>query len=260
MERLRDGTRIINVPLYELVRTPLRPGKSDKAILGVIIHEVRHDLYTPDSEEWGKNVLPRLGGMSAENRDIIRGFAGEKGKRKQMAEIHRLWNAVEDIRIDFMHDKRRPGEKNWIDAKNREFYEDMLTEEPDRKAKILLLAVKQPHVVLDNELLCYGFNGRHSAYFQYFPEELREDIESLTTGENSPLFMATRHDDVRYDFSKRRSSDNKCKPAAHSMRIFLERIKPLYMKWKERAIEPDSERKRCLWWGSRTCPFTSGYS
>jgi MoxR-like ATPase len=78
---------VITVPLYELVK----PGRSEDAVIGLILHELRHHRYS----------LTR-GNLLEAARDLGAFEAAEQPA------FHDLWNAVEDIRIDHIEDPSLP--------------------------------------------------------------------------------------------------------------------------------------------------------
>jgi WD40 repeat protein/MoxR-like ATPase len=243
-----DG-KTINVPLYELVDFKTKDGKgrrSDEAIVGLILHELRHRKYTPTNVEWMEIVNKRMmGGLDAEQREWMDLFIDGKlsvttpeGAKKaaEFRKFHDFWNLAEDLRIDHMPEIRFESAAGYLDAMNAEFFSNMVT---DKAAKIKEALAAQPHVVFRNELLCYGYNGRFSPYFDAYPEEMQKDIKWMAEGDGAALRSATLDENVRIPLENVNSEADlkkaKLAAAANSMAVVLKVLYPVYKKYADRA-------------------------
>ncbi|MBF0215968.1 MAG: AAA family ATPase [Candidatus Omnitrophica bacterium] len=249
VERTRAGgrvkVRVIYVPLYELVKRKGEPGaapkeKSEGVIAAVILHEFRHKLYSPRSEEYRDEIKPLLeGSLTPEEMEFFANLTREK--QKIDGEFMGFDNLIEDIRINNIENPRLKGEKRLFNALLEHQYGNILVPEPDMLPNIFERAQMAPHTLLHDDLLAYGAFGRHSWYFDSLPDELREDIRSLTDGPDSPVYRATLHRSVKPDLTGVKShfdmKKEKLRAEAERIKVFLKEINPVFQKWLKRAAE-----------------------
>ena len=215
-----DGKRI-TVPLYELVD----PKRSQKAVVGLIIHELRHKRFSPTTEEM-KQIAQELG-LEAAILD---------------PQFHNFWNAFEDLRIDHIRDPELLGHNDYIESMNDEFFRQPMTE--GKKAKMIKVASQNPAGAFLNEVLAYGYSKpgqRHnSEIFSSLPQEVQDAVNAVI-GENegSLLYQASFQPAIVPDFNfiqqsrderevSVRTQEEKIRAAKESLRVMAEKIFPIY--------------------------------
>ncbi|MBF0216582.1 MAG: AAA family ATPase, partial [Candidatus Omnitrophica bacterium] len=247
---------VINVPIYELADRKEYPGivdkgRSDEAISGLIIHELRHMLYSPgDHNEWREiGGLIDIGSMSEGARAAFATMTADPADRTAGRDrsFHTIWNLVEDIRIDMMGrkdlpngEKRMAGAQECVDAMNRDFFPKGMPPGKDpiqAKVDALRLSESAPHMALRNELLFYGYNGEFSPFKEDYEDGLKSSLDKL----KKVLDRAAKSGDVRPDMGKVNSPETRraenMRAAAACVKIILEEngIYSEYMKWQEEA-------------------------
>jgi len=217
-----DGKRII-VPLYDLVN----PKRSPEAIIGLIIHELRHKRFSPTGDEM-KEIAQTL---DLKSSILDRQF-------------HPLWNVFEDLRIDHIKDPNLRGEDNYIAAMNNEFFHQSMTDE--EKLKYLANAITNPAGVFLNEALTFGYTGHHSEIFDQLPPEVKTAVNQVIEGGTHSFLRQTSFEpqaipEFNYiqnspDLKQAqiRIQEEKIRSATESLKVLGEKIFPIY---KELALK-----------------------
>ncbi|MBF0385169.1 MAG: VWA domain-containing protein, partial [Candidatus Omnitrophica bacterium] len=212
-----DGKKIF-VPLYELVR----PERSENAVIGLIIHELRHKMYSLENKE----------------REQAASSIGKKYKESW----HKPWNVVEDVRIDHIEDPVLEGEKKFVQAMIDEFFLKPGKKYP--KEKVLEFVQKRPARAFLSEIIGFGYRGNYSEHFEDYPDELKEAIRAITEGgENSILYQMTRSDKAVPDLKGIMEAiklfvDERKNSAEYSLAVLIEKAIPIY----EQLLEEQKEQ------------------
>src|SRR5207244_389260 len=169
-----DGkVRHVFVPLDELARAD----RSPEAVVGLIIHELRHRRFTPSNEEV---------------KDVINPQLPEDLRPDLSSPWHKLSNIIEDVTIDHIEDPNLPGERPYLDAMIQEFFHKPEKEQLSQE-EIAKRAEQNPLGVFFNELLLAGYPPQESARMANYPAFLQEAIRKITDGENaSVLYQSTK--------------------------------------------------------------------
>ncbi|MBF0215721.1 MAG: AAA family ATPase [Candidatus Omnitrophica bacterium] len=261
--REKNGKKeiIVNVPLYELVDKKDHPnirkeGKSDKVIAGLIIHELRHYLYSPkDNLEWRDiGVDIGINSFAPEIREVFDTFTADPKDRtvKRRRDVFQLWNALEDVRIDLMerdseHFRRLKGAQENVDEMIKDMFKDETNDPGEfekRKKKAVRAAWLHPHAMLRDVLFRYGYTGEFGPYFGFFDEELKKAVQELT----GAMIEATQSSKARMNMSDVSSAGDFLKErrraSGESVKVILEKILPKYLELAEESKKRVDEEKK----------------
>lgn len=225
-----DGTTIF-VPLYELVKK----GRSKEAVLGLIIHELRHKMWDLTKEEKSKARL----------------------KKPYERRWHQLWNILADLKNDLGFAEAGEGtmiegEQRFIDAMNKEFFfGDLKVLSPEDWENTTKNA---PDKVFMNMLLTSGYSQYyhwhgHSDYFR-LPEEIKAALDKVIGGGNESLLVRTTRgagvvadikaiQDGRKDFVEERQ-----RAAVFQLDMMIAEICPILDELRAKGSEADQENRQ----------------
>ncbi len=233
--------KMLCVPLYELVN----PKRSMEAIIGLIIHEIRHNCFSLTQEE-------------------IEIAAGEIGsleviKDRTFKDLH---NVFEDVRIDSMNENSLSGDKQYIQAMNGEIFGREPLSEKQQKDVLSTLPYKL-HKAFLNEILYYAYhNYSHSEIFTRFPKNLRDAVDKVLKAPSeseSMLFRATQGIDAMLDFESinegiKDRDEERRSAAKASLKIVCKEIYPVYKELVEQSNKNMPEGVK----GDKQLPGISG--
>ncbi|MCX5708657.1 MAG: AAA family ATPase [Candidatus Omnitrophica bacterium] len=214
-----DRTTII-VPLHELANSKRTP----ETIIGIVLHEARHQLYSLSHPEMEKVAEP-------EHLQIVK-----------KEEFHNFWNGLEDVRINYINDPVMAGERAYIKASLDEMCKDLTQEQISEM-------VKNYEFEMDNiflfELVFYGRTGRYRNSFASLPEPMQQALRSVIEkngAEQSLLDQVTNNEQVLPDMAgiqqgKKDFAQERLRSGKVSLGAMCAKIWPIYEKLLKQADE-----------------------
>ncbi|MGD2278669.1 MAG: AAA family ATPase [Candidatus Omnitrophota bacterium] len=164
-----DGSKEVTIGIKDLAKEVPPEEEMDhiKSMIGVIIHEIRHQKFSLLSRELAEAIDSGKVKFDEQAKENLK-------KALKSRAYHTFFNALEDGRIDSIKLDILAGENDYLKIwADREFRGQMTDKEIQTAEK---LAEFQPHLAFENELFHYIYTKRFSEAFRQYPEELQKAL------------------------------------------------------------------------------------
>jgi len=216
--------KIIQIGKKDLKKRVVK-AKEEKYIdylIGVIVHEIRHQRWTLVGQELKSAVGRRTRFFGKENAQALKAVLGNKL-------YHDLFNAIEDKRIDSVRIQGAEGENDYLNEwAKQEFSKTLTQKEVDRRAAI---AKKTPHIIFTNEIFHYLYKKKFSKAFRKYPIKLRRALQkvkdkALEAAISKDVLLKSMNDPKERTLSQMKS-----------LKIVVEHILPEYTAFVEESLK-----------------------
>ncbi|MBF0216967.1 MAG: VWA domain-containing protein, partial [Candidatus Omnitrophica bacterium] len=239
---MREDGSVITIPYHELVYS------EPDVITGSILHEMRHQRYTPSNTEFMLIVedLERTGEVTAEEASRLRDIFKDRM-------MNTLFQLAENVRTDFIVEPGLEGENDYLQTfRKDQFMDNRLDkledeERAEMEKKLIEWAKDFPYQAFISELSNIGYFGEPSRLFAKYPDSLKRAV----TGARDGFLKATNDASVRPDFSRVTSDEEFAAEKLRCAREYFRRIAkdviPVYLEMLERSKEAlERDRKKAV--------------
>jgi len=232
-----DGTKMW-IPYHQLIYS------SPEVITGSIIHEIRHQRYTPSNVEFEILIddLVREGSITKEDGARLRNIFQDQF-------MNVLFQLAENVRTDTIVEPGFEGENDYLQTFRKErFMDNRLDSLPKRERpkfekKLLKWAEEFPNQAFLSELCNLAYFGKYSDVFDKYPQEVQDAVK----GASDAFLFATADKAVKPDFDNITTDEEfEASKLAVAKEYFkrMTAVIPVYLEMVEKAKPAYEEEKK----------------